>query len=352
MREKQIEGYREGIAMKSNGKVLTVALHTFVVAVFLLMQGCATGDCPVDWLNWPYNAPSSAPLVLPVDNGDFSSSDGFSDTVLLPPVFDSAPMTSIIEEPTYVAPTYEAPAPAYVAPTSSSSDQVYTVRKGDTLSAIASMYGTTWKKLAQYNNLSNPNRLVVGQEIQISGSYSASTPVVRPSKPAVRSSSSRSSSKGSIEQGSSYVIQRGDTLSGIAQRAGLKVSEIKSANGLSSNFIIAGKSLSIPMRGDVSSSVPSYSAPVDDFAPAPVMDFLPPVIEPVQEVAPSPVTDFAPLEPVDDAPVYEHVLYPGETLEDVARQHSSSVEAIMILNGLTSFNDVTAGTKLLVPLPE
>lgn len=56
-----------------------------------------------------------------------------------------------------------------------SGDTVYTVVKGDTLSAIAAKYGTTYQKLAEYNGISNPNVISVGQKIKIPGSSSAST---------------------------------------------------------------------------------------------------------------------------------------------------------------------------------
>lgn len=46
---------------------------------------------------------------------------------------------------------------------------VYTVVKGDTLSAIAAKYGTTYQKLAEYNGISNPNVISVGQKIKIPG---------------------------------------------------------------------------------------------------------------------------------------------------------------------------------------
>ena len=45
----------------------------------------------------------------------------------------------------------------------------YTVKKGDTLAAIASRYGTTVKTLVQLNNIKNPNLIVIGQVLIISG---------------------------------------------------------------------------------------------------------------------------------------------------------------------------------------
>lgn len=43
----------------------------------------------------------------------------------------------------------------------------YTVRSGDTLSGIASKYGTTYQHLAQINGIANPNRIYVGQRIRV-----------------------------------------------------------------------------------------------------------------------------------------------------------------------------------------
>lgn len=44
---------------------------------------------------------------------------------------------------------------------------VYTVKKGDTLSAIAAKHGTTYQKIAAYNGIKNPNVIRVGQKIKI-----------------------------------------------------------------------------------------------------------------------------------------------------------------------------------------
>lgn len=52
----------------------------------------------------------------------------------------------------------------------------YTVQKGDTLSGIASKYGTTWQKLAELNSLANPNLITPGQVLKVTGSAPAPTP--------------------------------------------------------------------------------------------------------------------------------------------------------------------------------
>jgi LysM repeat protein len=53
----------------------------------------------------------------------------------------------------------EAPPPA--------EEQVHIVRAGDNLYRIGLQYGFTIEELVAYNNLTNPNRLDVGQEIRI-----------------------------------------------------------------------------------------------------------------------------------------------------------------------------------------
>jgi LysM repeat protein len=43
----------------------------------------------------------------------------------------------------------------------------YTVKSGDTLSGIASKYGTTYQRLAQMNGIANPNKIYTGQRLRV-----------------------------------------------------------------------------------------------------------------------------------------------------------------------------------------
>lgn len=52
-------------------------------------------------------------------------------------------------------------------PTTSATETVYTVKRGDTLSAIAAKFGTSHGVLAAYNGISNPDKIRVGQKIKI-----------------------------------------------------------------------------------------------------------------------------------------------------------------------------------------
>ena len=51
--------------------------------------------------------------------------------------------------------------------TSASSAVYYTVKKGDTLSKIASEYGTTVSQIVKWNNIPNPNLIYVGQKFRV-----------------------------------------------------------------------------------------------------------------------------------------------------------------------------------------
>ncbi len=59
--------------------------------------------------------------------------------------------------------------------TSSSSTGYYTVQSGDTLGAIAAKYGTTYQKLASLNGIGSPYIIIPGEKLKVSGSVSYSS---------------------------------------------------------------------------------------------------------------------------------------------------------------------------------
>lgn len=69
------------------------------------------------------------------------------------------------------------------------SAETYTVKSGDTLSAIALKYNTSVEKLAEQNKISNPNLIHVGQAIEVG--ETASTTEEKPAEqaPAVATTS-------------------------------------------------------------------------------------------------------------------------------------------------------------------
>lgn len=104
----------------------------------------------------------------------------------------------------------------------------YTVQRGDTLSAIASRYGTTVQELADINHLANPNLIYPGQTLRI---LTNST-----------TNGSETRGTGSI----TYTVQRGNTLSQIARAYGVTVSHIVEMNKIQNpNLIYPGEKLRI-----------------------------------------------------------------------------------------------------------
>ena len=55
----------------------------------------------------------------------------------------------------------------------SSQSQTYTVQSGDTLSGIAAQYGTSWQHLAELNGLADPNLIYPGQVLTVDGNAPA-----------------------------------------------------------------------------------------------------------------------------------------------------------------------------------
>jgi LysM repeat protein len=111
------------------------------------------------------------------------------------------------------------------------------VRRGETLSSIASRYGVTVSALMAANGLRSPNFIWVGQRLRIPG-HSGSTPSTPPSS-------------------GYYVVRPGDSLSSIAARYGTSVGALMRLNGLRSpNLIYVGQRLRV--SGSASPTTPSH----------------------------------------------------------------------------------------------
>jgi len=65
------------------------------------------------------------------------------------------------------APVVDRGVPSKAAAPALSSKDYYTVKKGDTLYSIALDHGQDYKDVAAWNNLDNPNRILVGQQLRV-----------------------------------------------------------------------------------------------------------------------------------------------------------------------------------------
>ncbi|WP_321283692.1 LysM peptidoglycan-binding domain-containing protein [Exiguobacterium profundum] len=100
----------------------------------------------------------------------------------------------------------------------------YTVKSGDTLYKIATMYNTTVAKIAAANNITNVNSIYVGQVLIIPGT------TVTPPTTTVK-----------------YTVKSGDTLYKIATMYNTTVAKIAAANNITNvNSIYVGQVLTIP----------------------------------------------------------------------------------------------------------
>ena len=135
------------------------------------------------------------------------------------------------------------------AATTNAGASSYTVQRGDTLSGIANRFNTTYTSLAQINHLSNPNHIYVGQRLQLRAQTNG--------QPAAASNTStRRTSSTSAATGSTYTVQSGDTLSGIAAKFNTSYTQLAQANHLSNpNHIYVGQRLQV--RGSSQSSYQS-----------------------------------------------------------------------------------------------
>lgn len=126
--------------------------------------------------------------------------------------------------------------------TSSSATGTYTVQSGDTLSGIANKFGTNYESLANLNNISNPNRIYVGQVLKLSANSNTA-------------SSAHQATTNATPAGS-YSVKAGDSLSAIAARYGMSYETLARLNNISNpNRIYVGQVLTLSSGSTVSNVV-------------------------------------------------------------------------------------------------
>jgi len=120
--------------------------------------------------------------------------------------------------------------------TTKKADATHTVASGDTVSHLASRYGTTVAAIVKANKLDSRAFIVVGQKLTIPGAGAVDAPATKSKK-----------AKKATTTTASYTVKSGDTVSRIATRFGTTVAAIVKVNKLDSRaFIVVGQKLSVP----------------------------------------------------------------------------------------------------------
>jgi len=173
----------------------------------------------------------------------------------------------------------------------------HTVRRGETLGRIAAKYGTSVSSITRANGLRNANRIYVGMSLRIPrGSGSA----------AVAAAASSSKSDGVARSSSrprTHTVRRGENLSSIAAKYGLKASQLQAYNGLSSSKILVGQKLKLSGSGSGSRGGTS---------------------------------------------TVTHVVRKGESLGSISRRYGVSTAQLQKDNGIRNASHITVGQKLKV----
>ncbi len=208
----------------------------------------------------------------------------------------------------------------YVAPLGSN---YYTVKSGDSLWSISRKFGVTVNELKKVNNLSS-NLLSIGQNLIIPG-------------------------KKNNTSSNEYVVKKGDTLYGIANKYNISVDNLKSYNNLSTDSLSIGQIIKIPdnkvnsneyvvKSGDSLYSISrKYGVSVDELMNVNNLK--------------STVLSVGQVLKIPNSGEVTNVIYTvkkGDSLWSIAKNNKTTVDAIVKLNNLSNAN-LSIGQKLLLP---
>jgi len=181
----------------------------------------------------------------------------------------------------------------------------YTVKRGDTLSNIASRAEVSWRDIAEWNQIDASANLLSGSTLYL---YDAKT--IEPLSTANNAAAS---------QPDSYVVQSGDTLIGTANRFGLSVTQLASYNNLSSRAdLLRGQKLWL-IPGKVTAPATTPAAP---------------------STKPS----------KSSTATKSYKVKAGDGLIALARQFNVSTDTLATLNGINTTSSLYVGQTLKVPV--
>ena len=205
------------------------------------------------------------------------------------------------------------------------SQEIYTVKKGDSLWKIANKYNTTVEKLKSANNLKT-NTLSVGQKLVI---------------PSISVSP---------EVSDTYIVQKGDSLWSIANKFNMTVSELKNLNNLTNNLLSIGQVLKI--KDSYSNGETTYTVQKGDslWVIANKYGITTEELKSYNNLS-SNLLSIGQVLKIPQGKTSTENIYTvkkGDSLWTIANRYNTTVEKIKVLNNLTS-NLLSIGQQLKIP---
>ncbi len=180
--------------------------------------------------------------------------------------------------------------------------QIYTIQRGDTLSAIARRYGVTVEAIVAANNLPNRDSIFAGQQLTIP-TAGQTVPVAN-----IRAAET------------TYTLQRGDSLYRVSLIYGVSVDDLLAVNNLASPVAIyPGLEIRIPL--------PVETVLADNGS----------------------TSGASPVEPAGSTGGRTYTVSAGDTLSLIAVRYDVTVDRLVAANGLTRPDRIYAGQVLNIP---
>jgi len=275
-------------------------LHAALI-VALSVTSCRTMDTPTptyqqDEVSATTETGSSGERKLipakqldPAFNGGLSSSSGLE--------FEE--FEGITPKLSPLSPTVDIAGPSF---------ELYTVRKGDSLWGISKRKNVSLEDLLKANNLSKNAVLKIGQQLKLpTDGSTASINTITADTYQPTSFNARTET---------YVVAKGDTLTKIARKFNISVKLLKTANKKSSDKILVGEKLLIPVDGN------SPSGGQSNYSPEPS----------ISSTSNSGI----------------HIVQAGEYPGTIARKYGITTSELLAINGITEPRSIRPGQKLKV----
>jgi len=232
--------------------------------------GIVTPTIPPTFTSIPPTATLSVPTLPPLPTSTFVPTTTFIPTSTFIPTMTFAPTSTSLPTSTTV-PASPTPTQELLPPTATPGGPTltptvtiggtpisndfpgtitHTVRAGDTVGQLATLYGSSIEAIIAVNGLNQSAFIRVGQGLVIPVRLSApatSTPTITPIVPVVPTFPPEVPPNNTV-----YVVQPGDTLLRLAARFNTTITTIAQLNGITNvNLIRVGQRLIIPSEGTV-----------------------------------------------------------------------------------------------------